>query len=296
MITFKGGKHPKKEDSRNLQFKKYLTGTLPTVPFTFDQSFGILYDQWQVLYNDKAGDCVIAAALHLFKAWFKSIGIDYEPTDQDAINLYKVFNPNYNPETGEGDNGCNILDVIKYLCNTGIVINGITHKFGAFTELDIKNINEFITATYLFHGTFIGVQLPQSAVDQFNNNQDWVIVKGSPIVGGHGIIYIAVPDKDGMNPVTWGKKIRATLEWILEYTDEAYAIIGNDYLNGGKTTEGFDIDQLKADLVAIKKAPPVPVHESWIQLIIDWFEKVIGRKPVSKEEAKDAFQKYIGSL
>jgi hypothetical protein len=96
--------------------------------------------------------------------------------------------------------------------------------------------------------------------------------------------------------------------------DESYVEIANDYITGGKTLEGFDVATLVADLKAISDGtynvdpniipqptptPPIPVpphQESWWQLIVDWFKKSFGRKPVSREEAKDEFQKYIGSL
>jgi len=52
--------------------------------------------------------------------------------------------------------------------------------------------------------------------------------------------------------LTWGKRQAMTWRFVDKYCTEAYAIISADYLNGGKTLAGLDIEKLKADLVSVQ--------------------------------------------
>ena len=44
-------------------------------------------------------------------------------------------------------------------------------------------------------------------------------------------------------------------QFYATYADEAYAVLSTDFLKAGKTPEGFDLAQLKADLADIEKVP-----------------------------------------
>ena len=239
---FKLGKLPKKSDSRNLQFSKYLkAGVLPHVPSTVDYSDKI--SQWGMMLNDTIGDCTIAAAGHLIEAWSDGKIIVPDPTIQ---SVYSAIS-GYDPVTGKNDNGCAELDVLNYWHNTGIN----NDKIGAFTEVDIKNTTDIKTALYLFNGLYIGVSLPESAPDEFHENVPWTIVPGSPVEGGHAIILVGF-DRHYFYAVTWGAIVSIVPAWLTKYMDEAYAIISNDYFTGAKTAEGFDIASLTNDLKLIK--------------------------------------------
>jgi hypothetical protein len=215
----------------------------------------------------------------------------------------------YDPATGNNDNGCDMLSVQTYWRKTGIG----KHITGAYAEVDYTNEKEILTALYLFEGVDIGVNLPQSAMDQFNAGQPWTVSGDNTILGGHSICIVGY-DGTWYYIVTWGALVKVDPKWMSTYMDESYVEIANDYITGGKTLEGFDVATLVADLKAISDGtynvdpniipqptptPPIPVpphQESWWQLIVDWFKKSFGRKPVSREEAKDAFQEYIGSI
>ncbi len=242
MKRYRLGKLPKKYDSRNLQFAKYLKlAVLPPIPTKIDYSDGIT--GWGMMLNDKIGDCTIAAVGHLIEAW--SGGKTIVP-DLTIQNVYSAIS-GYDPVTGKNDNGCAELDVLNYWYTTGV--NG--DKIGAFAEVNINNPVDINTALYLFNGLYIGVNLPASAEQEFENNQPWVVVNGSPIEGGHAIIIVGY-DQTYYYAVTWGAIVAIDPTWISTYMDEAYAIISNDYIVGTKTLEGFDIAALTADLNLIK--------------------------------------------
>lgn len=237
-ISLKLGKQPKKKDPRNLKFAKYL-GALPPIPTIIDHSEGIT--NWGMLGNDKIGDCAVVGPAHMIMAWTKRNN-EYTPTMDEIIKAYSDIS-GYDSKTGANDNGCNMLDVLKYWKNVGI--GG--HKIGAFAEVDIKDKQQILAALYLFHGIDAGYQMPASSMNQFSKNKPFIIVRNSPLEGGH-CMPIKKADSKYMYPVTWGKMVQANYAWIAKYMDEAYVVISEDYITGGKTLEGFDLATLTADL------------------------------------------------
>ena len=75
---------------------------------------------------------------------------------------------------------------------------------------------------------------------------------GSKIDGGH---YVPVVGRAGsyIDVVTWGKVQRMTRTFYERYCDEAYALLSPEYLNRGRSPEGFDLKALTADLASLKK-------------------------------------------
>jgi hypothetical protein len=243
MNKYKYGKNPKRHDNRTAQFKDFKTIDL-VLPTTIDHTEGIV--DWGMMLNDQIGDCAIAAPGHAIMEWTKPTQ-EVVPTDEQILEAYSEIS-GYNPKTGANDNGCNMLDVLNHWRNTGIA----GHKIGAFVEVDIKNVNEIREALYLFHGIYVGVNLPDSAMKQFEENVPWTVVKRSKIDGGHAILLV-FSDANLYKFVTWGKTQPANLAWVLKYMDEAYAIISQDYFNGTKTAEGYDIPALTAYLKQVTK-------------------------------------------
>jgi hypothetical protein len=240
MIKYKLGKLPKKEDKRNLPFGKYLKSDIAPAPLTADYSYGL--KNWGMMLNDSIGDCTIAAAGHEIESWTQ--GKEIVP---DSI-IQKVYSDisGYDPSNGNNDNGCCELDVLNYWNKKEI--NG--DKIGAFSEIDLTKPDQIKQGLYLFNGLYIGIQCPDSAQKQFENNEVWTVVPGATIEGGHAIILVGFDEKYFYG-VSWGSLITIDPEFITTYMDEAYAIIDKDYLTGDKTAEGFDIETLVADIKAI---------------------------------------------
>ena len=42
-------------------------------------------------------------------------------------------------------------------------------------------------------------------------------------------------------------------QFYVDYSDEAYAVLSNDFLTDGKTRVGLDLEQLERDLAVIEK-------------------------------------------
>jgi len=108
-------------------------------------------------------------------------------------------------------------------------------------------------ATYVFGGVDIGVNLPNSAMDQFGKGQPWnVVFDDGGIDGGHSIPLFGYGSA-GTTCVTWGQRQPMSWNWFLKYCDEAYAAISLDWLTAsGTAVNQIDLPTLQADLKAIQ--------------------------------------------
>jgi hypothetical protein len=134
---------------------------------------------------------------------------------------------------------------------TGIVDStGKRHKIGAYLSLDHTNLSELYQALYLFEVVGIGFVFPETAMDQFNQGKPWDVVPGAKINGAHYVC--AVAKRQNIDVVTWGALQKMTGRFFRAYCDEAWTYVSNENLKSGKSPEGFNLAQLKADLTALE--------------------------------------------
>ncbi len=242
------GKRPYVYDRRHLQLARYLNLTvLPPVPDSFD--FTPAVSDWGMDGNDTAGDCPFAGADHQEKLWNGYTGKPYSSTADQVVKVYSQ-QTGYVPGDPNTDNGAYLIDVLKMWQQQGF----LGHKIDAFVQVATADLAMVRAALYLFGGLYAGVALPLSA----QNAQVWDCDgnyqgdKAPGSWGGHCVI-LASYDQEGFNCVTWGTLQYLTTAFLNGYFDELWAIISMDWLlASGKTLAGFDMDQLKADLAAVK--------------------------------------------
>lgn len=215
---------------------------LPKPPRQFGHEAMVLPTSWGMLGNDRVGDCVIAAKMHI-QMLMSALGGHKAPFDtKGAIDLYSTLT-GYNPNDPYSDNGTNMKYAAGYWRNTGITdLNGRNHKIEAYLSFDPSNITELYQALYLFGAVDIGFQFPASAMDQFRQNKPWTVVEGSPIVGGHDVCIVA--KRSALQCITWGKMQPMTAEFYGKYNDESFVYVSKDQLIHNKSREGFDSEGL----------------------------------------------------
>lgn len=250
------GKLPARPGAIRFKFNKYANlSVLPTPPanFGFDNYVSA---PWGMLGNDRYGDCVWAGADHETMLWTAEAGHPASFNDQTALSDYAQctgFNPN-DPST---DNGTDMQAAASYRRKIGVIDTaGNRHKIAAYVEIEPGNVGELLTAAWIFGTVGIGIQFPQSAMDQFNAGEPWYVVNGSPIVGGHYIPFVRrrhnTPDLKKSNfIVTWGTRHGMLDHFVQEYMDEGIAYLSAEQLTNGLTVNGFDMEQLRADLAAL---------------------------------------------
>lgn len=250
-MTLCYGKLPATEDPRDLKLGAYLRpAKLPAVPAVFGHQALIPPGQWGMLGNDQFGDCAWAGPAHETMLLTKLGGRPASFTAADVLADYSAgtgFDPN-DPST---DRGSNVRDVAKYRVQVGLRDDaGHRHKIAAYVSIDPGNIGHVRAGAYLFEAVGIGIQVPSSAQEQFAAGQPWDVVRGASIEGGHYVPYLG-EDHDFMYVVTWGKVQPTTRAFFTTYCDEAFAYLSTEDLKGGKSPEGFNAAQLRADLAAV---------------------------------------------
>jgi len=244
--SMKTGKRHAVTDPRTLQLASYVQG-LPPSPTTVDCTQGIT--TWPMYLNDTLGCCTVAAAAHQLQSWTREgQGHELRLTDADVLAGYEAVS-GYKPGHPDLDQGAIELNVLKYWRKTGFG----KHKIAAFTSVDPTSQVLLTDALWLFGGVYTGVALPISAQKQ----RVWEVPAGGPVGkgavgswGGHAVPIVQA-DPRGVTFVTWGALKRASWGFVRTYCDEAYAILSNDFLSGGKAPNGFDLAALKQDLAQL---------------------------------------------
>ena len=244
MMNLMLGRSPRRKDKRRLQLKDYLPATLPPPPVAVD--WGIKVPDWGMMLNDSLADCTAAAAAHAEMLWTANAATEYLPTDADVLTFYECVS-GYNPTDPSTDTGANMLDVLNYWRQVGF--NG--RKITAFAEVgsdpvDIKN------AIAIFSCIYSGVNLPQSAEDDFRAGLPWHNVMDKSNIGGHCVLGTGY-NAGGLYNATWGKSQFTTWPWERVFCDERYVILTPEWIEANSNSpSGFNFAQLQADLAAFE--------------------------------------------
>lgn len=206
-----------------------------------------LVSSWPMYLNDQLGDCTEAAKAHAIQALSYFGSGEITVTNNKVLHWYER-DGGYVPGDPSTDNGCVIQDVLQNWYDD----DQSTCALDNFAELkDFYNVANLKEALYLFGTVYLGFNVPQSAMDQFNAGQAWTYVPGSPIVGGHAIVLQEVyqPGVNNMlEIVTWGTTQRMNREFFNHYFEEAWVMISPVWFNSsGVDTDGFDLPSLQAD-------------------------------------------------
>jgi hypothetical protein len=238
-MNFMLGKLPPKLDKRTLKLAHYLElNELPPLQSSVMNSPAVKVP-WGMMFNDTEGDCTCAAMGHIVMAITANAGAVVVPSDDQVQAMYEQIG-GYVPGNASTDNGATELDACKYMQQTGLA--GV--KLDAFADITIINLTDLKYSVQLFGAAYIGVNLPQSAMDNFDAGQKlWSDTTDTNILGGHAVPLI---DYDEVGPycITWGQRQQMTWAWYAQYCDEAHAPL---FLQGFKPS-GLNLAALEADL------------------------------------------------
>ena len=241
MPTFRFGKHPPKRDYRTLRFRDYVTATLASPPPSLNL-LSRVYDGTSTrdaatLFpmdgNDTLGDCTIAALAHAITTYRGLVGLKHIMAKQKVVKLYYHL-------TGGVDSGLNELDVLNYWRQNAVDKDEIL----AFVSIDPKNHTHIEQAMQLFGGVYLGFQVQQNAVQEFDAHQPWT---PGPLTNDGHAVYAVGYDQVGLTVLTWGNTQQGTWAWWDECVDEAYAILPPE-ARDPKFAPGYNLAQLQTDL------------------------------------------------
>jgi hypothetical protein len=243
-MNYRFGKHPAKLDYRTLRFTNYLTPKVAAPPAALNtltrvyQKLGI--NNPATLFpmdgNDTLGDCTIAALAHAITTYGGLVGKKKIMAKQDVTKLYFHL-------TGGVDSGLNELDVLNYWRKNAVAADEII----AYVSIDPKNHTHIKQAIQLFGGVYLGFQVQQNCVQEFDAGKPWT--PGPLTNDGHAVFAVGY-DQNTVTVLTWGNTQQGTWAWWNECVDEAYAILPPEAKKPG-FAPGFNFKQLLADFNAV---------------------------------------------
>lgn len=237
-------------DRRDRLFSHYIDRSkLPEIPEQFGHE--PIIDDWRMLANDRAGCCVFSGGAHETML-LSAIGGNGMVFNDDGVLADYAAVTGYNPENPATDQGTLTRDAMNYRRQTGLIdFSGKRHKILAYVALEPGNIDDLKAAMYIFGAVGIGIQFPNSAMAQFDEGDPWEVAAGATTDGGHYVPLVG--KRQNFISVTWGKAQEVTERFLKTYTDEAWAFVSEEFLQTGRTPEGFALDDLMSDLALLSK-------------------------------------------
>lgn len=204
---------------------------------------------WGMMGNDTLGDCTFADGAHQIMLHTANCGRIFIPHETDVIGAYALAT-GYDPSQPSTDQGAVEVEVCDFMKDHGI--SG--HKSSGWANVEPTNLDHIKWAVQLFGACRLGVNLPQSAMNDTAAGSPWGTGHGgayADILGGHDVPIVKY-DKDLFYIVTWGKLQAVTPAFLNEYCDEAHAEVYEDWVNDtGVAPSGFRLDALLANLSLI---------------------------------------------
>ncbi|MGH7838230.1 MAG: hypothetical protein ACREQC_10480, partial [Candidatus Binataceae bacterium] len=198
METRRFGKHPPQIDYRTLRFKSYLQPGIAPPPPAVDV-LARVYAKLKVndptkLFpmdgNDTLGDCTIAALAHAITVYRGLTGAEMIMHKPAVVKLYTHL-------TGGPDTGLNELDVLNYWRKHAVAKD----KILAYVSIDPKNHTHVQQAIQMFGGVYIGFQVQQNCVQEFDAHQPWT---PGPLTNDGHAVYAVAYDQNNVTVLTWG--------------------------------------------------------------------------------------------
>jgi len=235
-----------------LLMSKYLSVlTLVPAPEKVYREYKIPDDAWGMFDNDTIGDCTCAAIAHMLMLFTAHTGSIVIPDLKSVIDFYSGasgYDPTKTRPDGSNptDVGCDLATILNRWRDVGLC----GHKIVQWADIDLTSLEAQKHGIHIFGATDDAVNLPVSAMEQFQANQDWdLLPDDGGNDGGHSVSRFGYGG-DGATCITWARRQPGSWAWWQKYLFECTVVITKDWLNNadGLTPSGFPIDTLVADL------------------------------------------------
>jgi hypothetical protein len=200
---------------------------------------------WKDLGNQKWGNCTCADTGHQMMLRTANAGTIIIPTEDQTVALYQQVCPEFNPNTGTGDDGADELSVIEFLAKTG----WLGFKDDASGNIDPGQLDHVKWAVQICGASRIGIKVTQGMLDQFDAGKPWDGSGNKTVVGLHDVPIVKY-DADGtLWVVTWAKLHPMTPGCFASIADEAHMELSKQWLEAsGLAPNGLDWPTLVNDL------------------------------------------------
>ena len=171
----------------------YLTSPLPEAPKSVEVP---AVSDWNILGNDKYGDCTFAGMVHAFMATAtEESEAETFPNSGQTVTAYLLY-------TNGQDEGAVEADLLKAWKSKSI----LNRQLLGYAPVPVSNLDEIKQVIHTFGVCYIGIRVPAACETQFQQHQPWSITNtpaDEQILGGHCIILVGY-DEEYFYAVTWG--------------------------------------------------------------------------------------------
>lgn len=233
MGNYKLGARPAVWPAALSELAVYATGPLPTPPRTIE----VPKAAYPIDCNDRIGDCTYAGVDHLNRAWNVEVG------EHDSLPTEAQIEAAYFTETGGEDSGCVEADVLKRWHTEGI----FGQKIAGYAPVPPTNLLALHQAVAFYGGAYLGIECPESAQVQFENNEPWTY-EGPPVEGGHCVVALGYGPNGGLHVATWGGIAVLEASFLAHYLVESWCVLSHQMVERRGDALGLDLEALQADL------------------------------------------------
>lgn len=217
--------------------------SITDIPKNLNWINGVSWPMWK---NNTIGCCTQVSVASALRVWSHNTSSDILLTDANVIKNYSDES-GYNPSNPNSDQGAIETDVLNRWIHTGYITPSGINKLSMFGYLNPKDIECIKKGIILFGGVYIGMELPQYALQ--TNSPVWTLNDtNNQIVGGHAM-FIHGYDDNFLYLNTWGSEWQMTWDFFTTYCDEAYGLVSQVWMNNSNNSPfGENIDKLKQEL------------------------------------------------
>jgi hypothetical protein len=180
----KFGKTEARKNAVSLRLTTYLTTRAPSAPRNFGHYDLYPEDGWGMFGNDRWGDCVPVGHDHLVMMHNRVAGREIGMDEAHALSDYSRMT-GFTPADPSTDRGTDMQAAASYWRKVGMIDGrGVRHTIGAYAAVG-RSAAKLAQAANLFGGVGVGIQVPSSAMEQFNKGEPWSNVGDDDLLGGH---------------------------------------------------------------------------------------------------------------
>lgn len=230
---YKLGRLPAMRPAALADLTVYATGKLPSPP----AEVAAPQAEYPMDGNDRYGDCTMAGVAHLIAAWNAKLQQhDHVPDAEEIVAEYLELGH-------DKDEGLVETKVLSTWHRKGL----FGEKIAGFAPVNPKDILAIHQAIAFYGGCYLGIACPQSAQEQFGDDEPWTYVESSPIEGGHCIVAVGYNER-GIECATWGGIALVTYPFLVHYLEEAWVVLSNELVEAKGDNLGISLKTLQEDL------------------------------------------------
>jgi hypothetical protein len=227
--------------------------------------------------NDRFGCCGPVSIANLIRQWSANDGSPKRPPQDDVFKAYREVGRWNGSDSGSGtDQGVDPIALAEYLVSSGLGPS----KASAYVVVDHKNAELVKACHWLFGGLCVCVNMPTAWRDDPKYANNWpgpmdqrTLSRSEWLPGGWGGHAIMSADitAEGLQCGTWGRLQGLSFNGLKVYGMVVIGFLSSEWFGDDrKAPNGFDADQLAADMEVIRKGGKIERNKPTPAPVSNW--------------------------